>query len=117
MKLAFTDNRIIQGAVPLWDGKDIQLETAAPSKRAVTLNADGYWPRTAGENPIPAGGIKSGWFWSDFKDITRDMILESTPSLVIEFTDAIAKNTHRIVVSPTSGYGQPLFGLDDVHNR
>jgi hypothetical protein len=117
MKLAFTDTRIIQGAVPLWNGKDIHLETAAPSKRAVTLNADGYWPRTASENPIPAGGIKSGWFWSDFKDITRDMILESTPSLVIEFTDAIAKNTHRIVVSPTSGYGQPLFGLDDVHNR
>ena len=117
MKLVFADSRIIQGAIPIWNGEDIHLVSAPPSKRKVTLDAHGYWPATAGGNPIPAGGIKSGWFWADFKDITRSMILEGNPSLVIEFTDAIARKTHQIGISLTFGGEQPLFGLDDVHNR
>ncbi len=116
MKLVFADTRIIQGTVPLWNGKDIHLATAPPNKQEVTLDAKGYWPHAAGENPIPPGGIKPGWFWSDFKDITREKIVEANPRLVIEFTDAIARKTHQIVV-PTSRFNQPLFGLDDVHNR
>ncbi len=117
MKLVFADCRIVQGAVPLWNGKDIHLESAPPYEREVTLDAHKYWPTTTSEEPIPAGGVKSGWFWADFRDTAKEMILESKPDLVIEFTDAITKKTHQIVRPLTCGVGQPLFGLDDVHNR
>ena len=117
MKLVFPDCRIVQGTVPLWDGGDIHLESAPPAERKMTLVAGKYWPTTASENPIPAGGVTPGWFWADFKDITIDMIIQGNPSVVVEFTDATTKKTHQIVGSLAGDGRQALFGIDDVRNR
>lgn len=116
LSLVFPDGHAVKGVVPLWNHEDFHLFTAAAPERELILNAKDYWPIKESNSPIPAGGVRCGWFWAVFQDTAQSTLSEVHPRVVLGFGDAINRRRHEISLVADYKLGDPI-ALDDLRNR
>ncbi len=97
MTIKFPDGHIINGKILPLTGKDLKISLkklkGAPPKAAFIYPPGKYLPDVSSQ-PIPAGGLCGGWFWTQFKKDEFDKVYEKGASIELEFWDILSNKKH-----------------------
>ncbi len=102
MNIEFGDGSVVRGIAPLNTRDDIPVN-APPGNQPMVLLAADYWP-TKTNQPIPAGGVVTGWYWSVFKDVTIEEMRTGKGTAVVEFSE-VANGAKHVLKRDISGAG------------